>query len=78
MVRSFGSFDEWLEAKKLLPPLERPQMDAALAGDARLGAECQEVRGQGQGLHAVCSSKLHGQQHAARAQTAHTACVVLK
>lgn len=44
MVHSLGSFDKWLEDNKLLPQLQRPQMDAAMAGaDGQMSEECKAV-----------------------------------
>jgi hypothetical protein len=51
VVRSLGSFDEWLESKKLLPVLERPIMDAGMVGsDGKMSDECKGVRGRAAGL----------------------------
>jgi hypothetical protein len=48
VVRRLGSFDKWLERNKLLPELQRPIMDAAMAGpDGCMNEECKQVGGWG-------------------------------
>jgi hypothetical protein len=43
-VRGLGSLDSWLEERKLLPVLQRPQMDAAMVdADGRMTEECKKV-----------------------------------
>ncbi|KIZ00464.1 Alternative oxidase 4, chloroplastic/chromoplastic [Monoraphidium neglectum] len=45
VVRGLGSLDSWLEGNRLLPKLERPQVDAAMAGaDGGMSEECKEIR----------------------------------
>ncbi|KAI8468912.1 MAG: alternative oxidase-domain-containing protein [Monoraphidium minutum] len=45
VIGGLKSLDLWLESNKLLPKLERPLMDAAMAGeDGGMSEECKEIR----------------------------------